>query len=232
MAFLSLAPIVALGWRAASGGGFAQLSSWLGSAPWNSLSSSAIAATVIVGIGLIVGHAAARRLAGSGALDAAAVLAFVAPAAVLGVALIGFWNRAGLQWVYGSVAILVVGFVARYAVIGVRTIGSLIAQTPLHMEEAAAAAGAGFWRRMTRILLPLHARGIAFAWLLALVFCLRDLELSVLYYPPGGQPLTVRLFTLEANGPPSVVAGLAVVQVAMTAAVLGIGGLLLWRRTT
>jgi iron(III) transport system permease protein len=232
MAFLSLAPIVALVWHAASGGGFAQLSSWLGSAPWNSLSSSAIAATVIVGIGLIVGHAAARRLGGSGALDAAAVLAFVAPAAVLGVGLIGFWNRPGLQWLYGSAAILVVGFVARYAVIGVRTIGSLIAQTPLHMEEAAAAMGAGYWRRMTRILLPLHARGIAFAWLLALVFCLRDLELSVLYYPPGGQPLTVRLFTLEANGPPSVVAGLAVVQVAMTAAVLGIGGLLLWRRVT
>jgi iron(III) transport system permease protein len=60
---------------------------------------------------------------------------------------------------------------------------------------------------------------------------LRDLELSVLYYPPGGQPLTVRIFTLEANGPPSVVAALAVVHVAMTAAVLGIGGVLLKRRT-
>jgi iron(III) transport system permease protein len=231
MAFLALAPIVALGWQAVSGGGLARVGSWLGSAPGTSLASSSVAATVIVGVGLIVGHAAARRVRGSGALDAAAVLAFVAPAAVLGVGLIGLWNRRALQPVYGSAAMLVVGFVARYQVLGVRTIGSLIAQTPLHVEEAAAVAGAGFGRRLTRILLPLHARGIAFAWLLAMVFCLRDLELSVLYYPPGGQPLTVRIFTLEANGPPSVVAALAVVHVAMTAAVLGIGGVLLKRRT-
>jgi len=231
-ALLSVAPIAALAWRALSGGGLAEAGRWMGRAPWNSLSSSAVAATAIVGIGLVVGHATARRLRGAAALDSAAVLAFVAPAAVLGIGLISLWNRPALQWVYGSTGILVVGYVARYAVIGVRTIGSLIAQTPLHVEEAAAAAGAGFWRRLTRILLPLHARGVGFAWLLALVFCLRDLELAVLYYPPGGEPLTVRLFTLEANGPESVVAALAVVQVTMTAAVLGAGGFLLRRRAT
>ena len=177
-----------------------------------------------------MGHAAARRLRGAAALDAAAVLAFVAPAPVLGVGLIGLWNRPALQWLYGSAAILVVGYVARYAIVGVRTIGTLVAQTPLQLEEAAAAAGAGYWRRLTRVLLPLHARGIGFAWLLALVFCLRDLELSVLYYPAGGEPLTVRLFTLEANGPEPVVAALAVLQAAITAAALAIGGLLLVRR--
>jgi iron(III) transport system permease protein len=119
--------------------------------------------------------------------------------------------------------------VARYAVIGVRTIGALVAQTPVHLEEAAATAGAGFARRLSRILVPLHARGVGFAWLLALVFCLRDLELAALYYPAGGEPLTVRIFTLEANGPEPVVAALAVVHVAMTAAVLGVGGWLLRR---
>jgi iron(III) transport system permease protein len=76
-----------------------------------------------------------------------------------------------------------------------------------------------------------NARGVAFAWLLALVFCLRDLESAVLFYPPGGEPLTVRLFTLEANGPTAVVAALAVTQIAMTAAALAFGAILLrrWR---
>jgi iron(III) transport system permease protein len=59
------------------------------------------------------------------------------------------------------------------------------------------------------------------------VFCLRDLESAVLFYPPGGEPLTVRLFTLEANGPTAVVAALAVTQVAMTAVALGLGAILL-----
>jgi iron(III) transport system permease protein len=231
-ALLSAAPIAALAWRAASGNGVAEAGRWMGRAPWNSLSSSAVAATAIVGMGLVIGHAAARRLRGAAVLDGVAVLAFVAPAALLGIGMIGLWNRPGLQWVYASSGILVVGYVARYAVVGVRTIGSLVAQTPSHVEEAAAAVGAGFWRRLTRILLPLHARGIGFAWLLALVFCLRDLELPVLYYPPGGEPLTVRLFTLEANGPEPVVAALALVHVTMTAAVLAAGGLLLGRRAT
>lgn len=230
-ALVALAPIVSLGWRAASGGGLAQVGSRLGRAPWLSVSTSAIAATLIILVGVIVGHAAARRRPGAQALDGVAVLAFLAPAAVLGVGLIGLWNRPSLRSIYGSAAILVLGLLARYTVIGVRTVGALVAQAPVHLEEAAAAAGAGFWRRLTRIVLPLQARGVACAWLLAVVFCLRDLELSVLYYPPGGQTLTVRLFTLEANAPTSEVAAIAIVQVALTATVLGIGGLLLRRGT-
>ena len=79
-------------------------------------------------------------------------------------------------------------------------------------------------------MLPVHLRGVVFAWLLALVFCLRDLETVVLFYPPGREPLTVRIFTLEANGPPGVVAGLSLLHVAITAAALAVGGLLLRRR--
>jgi iron(III) transport system permease protein len=227
VALVSVAPVAALAWRAFSRGGFAAVGPWLGASPWHSLLPSVAAATLIVGIGLVVGHAAARRSRGAAALDAAAVLSFLAPAALLGVGVIALWNRPALDWIYGSAGILVVGYVARYAVIGVRTIGMLVAQTPVQLEEAAAAVGAGFVRRLSRILLPLHSRGVGFAWLLALVFCLRDLELPVSYYPPGVQPLTVRIFTLEANGPEAVVAALATVHVGLTAAVV-VSGLLLW----
>jgi iron(III) transport system permease protein len=79
------------------------------------------------------------------------------------------------------------------------------------------------------VVLPLHARGIGLAWLLAFVLCLRDLDLPVLYYPAGGEPLTVRIFTLEANAPETVVAALAVTHVALTAAVVAAGGWLLRR---
>jgi len=109
----------------------------------------------------------------------------------------------------------------------VRAVSSVVLQSPLDLEESAAVAGAPFLRRLSRIILPLNLRGVVGGWLLALVFCLRDLETAVLFYPAGREPLTVRLFTLEANGPPSVVAALAVVQVALTAAVLALGALAL-----
>ncbi len=225
-------PLGALVLRAWRGGGFVKLPEWIGQAPWTSLGTAAVAATVIAAVGLVLGHGAARRLRGASTLDALAVLAFVMPASVLGVGLIAVWNRPATHLLYGSVAILVIGYTARYAVVGIRAVASVVLQNPVHLEEAAAASGAHYARRLIRIILPVNARGVAAGWLLAMVFCLRDFEMAVLYYPPGREPLPVRIFTLEANGAPPVVAALAVAHVLITALVLAVGVLLLPRRRT
>ncbi len=125
---------------------------------------------------------------------------------------------------------MVVGYVARYAVVGARVIGVAVAGASPHLEDAAALAGAGYARRLTRIVAPIHARPLGFVFLLTLVFCLRDLETAALYYPPGGETLPVRIFTLEANGPPAVVAGLATLHVLVTVAVVVAGLALVGRR--
>lgn len=231
MAIISAAPLVALAIRAAGrGGGVGTVLEWARQAPWNGLISAAAAATGIALVSLVVGHAAARGTRGGAALDALSILAFVTPASVLGVGIIAVWNRPSTQLVYGTLGILTVGFMARYFAVGIRVVACSVTQSPLHLEEAAAACGARFARRLARIVLPLHLRGVAFTWLLAMVFCLRDLETAVLFYPPGREPLTVRIFTLEANGPEPVVAGLALLHVAITAAVLALGGFLVLRR--
>lgn len=230
VALISIVPILSLAIRAARGDGFRAAVEWVRLAPINGLIAATAAASIILFAGVIIGHALARRSKAARWLDALAVLAFVTPASVLGVGIIAVWNRAATQLVYGTLAILVVGFVARYAVIGVRVFASVVAQMPVHLEAAAAAAGASYCRRLVRIVLPLGARGAVFAWLLTVVFCLRDLETAVLFYPPGREPLTVRIFTLEANGPESVVAALGVFHVVITAAVLTVGFLLLRRK--
>lgn len=229
-ALISIAPILSLGVRAARGGGFRVAAEWVRFAPINGLIAATTAASIILFAGVIIGHAVARRSIAARWFDALAVLAFVTPAAVLGVGIITVWNHPATRFIYGTLAILVVGFVARYSVVGVRVFASVVTQIPVHLETAAAAAGAGYCRRLTSIVLPLGARGAAFAWLLAVVFCLRDLETAVLFYPPGREPLTVRIFTLEANGPEAVVAALGVFHVGVTAAVLAVGFLLLRRK--
>jgi iron(III) transport system permease protein len=229
LALLAVTPLLALTWRALKGNGFAQVPAWIGNSLTNSLVESALAATLVTVIGLIVGWAIARKKPGARFLDAIAVLAFVTPAAVLGVGLIAAWNRPATQLVYSSLAILVFGFTARYGVIGVRTIASSIVQSSPRLEETAAAYGAGFTRRLMRVIVPLHVSGVGAAWLLTMVFCLRDLETAVLFYPAGLEPLTVRIFTLEANGPEAVVAALSLIHVAVTAAVLALGGWFLHR---
>jgi iron(III) transport system permease protein len=233
VALVSAAPIAALVLRSGGqGGGIGEVLEWARQAPLHGLLAAAAAATGIAFVGFVVGHASARGLRGGSALDALATLAFLTPAAVLGVGLIALWNRPETQFVYGTLAILVLGYLARYFVVGIRVAACAVTQSPVHLEEAAASVGAHFGRRFFRILLPLHARGVAFAWLLAMVFCLRDLETAVLFYPPGWEPLTVRIFTLEANGPQPLVAGLALLHTAITAAVVALGALLLRPRRT
>jgi iron(III) transport system permease protein len=149
---------------------------------------------------------------------------------LLGVGLIAVWNRPETRFVYATLAIVVVGYVARYSIVGLRTVGSAIAQTSPAFEEAAAVAGASYLKRLFLIVVPISARGLGVTALLAFVFCLRDLETAVLYYPPGGEPLPVRILTLEANGQEPVVAALAVVHVLVTAAAVTAGGALLGAR--
>lgn len=225
-ASVALAPIAALGWKAAAGGGFGEIPAWLARSHWNSLATAGAAAAVATVLGVVMGHALIRARRVAGAVDALLFAAFLSPAAVLGLGIMAAWNRPATAWVYGTLAILVVAGVARYGILALRAAAVAFGQTSSAVEDAARTAGAGYLRRLSRIVLPIHRRGLSAAFLLTFVFCLRDLETAVLFYPPGGEPLTVRVFTLEANGPAGVVAALALVQVLIAAAVLTAGGLL------
>jgi iron(III) transport system permease protein len=161
-------------------------------------------------------------------IDALATLSFVTPAALLGIGLISVWNHPLTSWLYGTVA-------------SWSSAGALLRRPPLahdglgvaltgQLRRRRACAGARFLRVLVFIVTPLQRRALAVGWLFALAFCLRDLETAVMYYPPGREPLAVRVFTLEANGPVAVVAALALVQVLFSAGFAAAGALLMRQR--
>src|SRR5207244_2792327 len=190
-AALAVAPIAALAARAGREGWDA-VPVWVGGSVGNSLLAAGAGATIIAAVGGVLGRAIARGRPWGAALDAVAVLGFVTPATVLGVGLIAVWNRPATRAVYGTLAIVVLGYVARYAAIGARTIAVAIAQGSPHLEEAAQAVGGSYVRRLLGIVVPVHARGVVAAWLLALVFCLRDLETTVLGPSAAGKTTALR----------------------------------------
>jgi iron(III) transport system permease protein len=223
----SVLPIAALALRALRGDGFRQAWAWLGTSPLNSLIIAGIAAVMTIGIGFVLGHDLARNRSGASLIDSVLMLAFFLPSAVLAIGLIAAWNRPATRTLYDSLAIVILGFVSRYAAVSARTFGTTVMQSAPSYEEAAMLAGAGYARRLWRIVIPMHRRGAVAAVLFTAVFCLRDLETAVSLYPPGGEPLTVRIFTLEANGPEAIVAALAIFHVGLTAVVLFLGGIAL-----
>jgi iron(III) transport system permease protein len=193
-----------------------------------SLWTAAAAATVIVGVGVLLAYLIERTGGGRrNVVDTVLLLLFAVPGTVLGVALIQTWNRPGLTYVYASVAMILIGFVAHYAPLATRLIGVSLQAIPMSLEEAARVGAGVRWTRMIRhVLLPILAPGLATTWALAFIFCLRDLDLAMTIHPPGIETLPIRLYTIMANTPGSVTAAFAIIMIGLTMAcglVLGVG---------
>jgi iron(III) transport system permease protein len=227
-ALFSLTPIAALVATSVLDAGSADLRYWMAEAPYNSLASSAAAAVITLGFAVVLGGELFRRARWGVWSDALAMLAFLMPASILGIGLIGIWNRPATSWLYGSLGIVVIGFVARYSAVALRTYAAVLVQVPASLDDAARVAGVSYIGRLA-LLLRMTSRGAVGTFLITLLFALRDVETAILYYPPGGQPLTVRIFTLEANGPPAVVSALAALHVGLTWVAVASGALLIRR---
>lgn len=221
-AAMSSVPLAALAGHVVASGDVSEVLGWIGDAPLNSLRSSSLAAVVTTGVALVIGHASARGQRAAVWLDGLAMWAFMLPSSIIGVGIVQVWNRPATAWLYTSFGILVVGFVARYSAVAIRTFAASVAQVPASLEDAARTVGAGYVRRLG-LVAGLGRGGLVATFVLGWIFALRDLELAALFYPPGGEPLTVRIFTLEANGPRAVISALALLHVGITFAVVGLG---------
>ncbi len=198
-------------------GGWSDALRHLGGSLWRSLAYAGIGATLLTLLGFLAGYLIqTRALPVWRALDSLTLFLFALPGTVVGIGLIALWNHPRTQLVYATPAIVILGYLARYMVLTSRVTVSQLEQIPASMEEAARIAGASWPRRLLSIVLPLARRGLLAAWLIAFIFCLRDTDIGMLVYPPGQDTLPVRIFTLMANGAPSMIASLCLLMIATT----------------
>ena len=185
-----------------------------GSAIANSLRLATIGATVVVGLAVWLGYARARARRRFGQIaDIVFVVAFAVPSTIVGVGLIGLWNRPGVVGaLYGTDVMLILGYLARFVPVAALAIAATIHYVPESHEEAAAVSGAGWLRTMAGIVLPQVRLGLLIAWVIAFVLAFGELGVSILVAPPGEATLPIRIYTIIANTPPSHVAALALLQ--------------------
>ena len=226
-AALGVLPVLVLAVVAVRGTTVSELLAWVGTAPRASLGLASTVATCVLALASVLALAVRDRPRLGTWIDGAAWLGFLIPPAVLAIGTMVVWNRPSTQWLYGSPAILVLVLAARYAALGHRTVLAGVRSLAPSYGEAARTSGASYWRALRGVHWPLLLPSLVGSWLLVFAFCLRDIETAALLYPPGSEPLTVRLFTLDANGPPAVVAGLAVVQALLTVVPLALA-MLIW----
>ena len=119
------------------------------------------------------------------------------PSVVIALALIMTMSgRFGIN-IYNTMAILVVAYMIKYMLMGMRTVVSAISQISPSLEEAAQISGAGWLRRMKDVVLPLTAPSVVAGWFLILMPCFYELTMSNLLYSDNTKTLGVELYLYQ-----------------------------------
>jgi iron(III) transport system permease protein len=160
------------------------------------LASSGAVLTLLLAIAIAV---AARR---SGAAGKAALLSagvgYAAPGAVIALSALsvfGLAREAG--WVGGfgaglAIAALLWTYAARFAAAGVQPIDAGLARLSKGLDASARTLGAGPWRRLLRVDLPIAAPSLAAAALILFVEILKEMPATMLLRPFNFDTLAVK----------------------------------------
>lgn len=162
------------------------------------------------------------RIAGRGALEGLTFLPWAFPSTAFAIGLLWAYVRIPLP-IYGTLWILLIGYVSRFLPYGLRAMTSTIVQIHREMEEAAWTSGAGFWTTFRGILLPLMRPGFIAGWILLATIFMREFSLSLFLYTPSSEPVGPLLYYMWLDGQTGAVGALgilvSVVSAVMIAAV-------------
>ena len=141
-------------------------------------------------------------------LAIACILLFVRPLPLIDLAL------------YGTLGLIFVAYLARFLVVCLKPVSASLAQLDPSLEEAAQLAGAGPWRRLITILLPLMAPSLFAGGLLVFLLAVNELTVSALLWSAGNETLGVLIFNLDEGGESVLAAAVSVLVVIMVATLM------------
>ena len=182
------------------------------SALGNSLVLAVAAATLALLLGGLVVILARRRW--SAVVPAIATVTFAVPGSTLAVAILLAYGG----WLRDTLLLILVAYLAKLWVLGLRPLASSADRLPPELLFAARASGAGPLSAFRTVVLPIFRPVAAAAWLLVFIFALHELTMSSLLYGPGSSTLAVAVLNLQQLGDPTVTAALAVLLTALVLA--------------
>jgi len=182
---------------------------------WNSVRLSAITALAAAAIGVMLAYGV--RLSSSRFIRNAAEVAtvgYAVPGAVLAVGImipLGAMDNAldaasrqlfgiplGLV-LSGTAMALVVGYTARFMALSYRTVDASLSKVTTNMEGASRTLGAGPWRTLTRLHLPLIRPSLLTAALLVFVDTMKELPLTLILRPFNFETLATFVYQYASD---------------------------------
>lgn len=181
-----------------------------------SLYIAALSALIMTFLSLIMAYYLERaRGLTRGFLNFITQVPFGIPSIVLGIGLIKVWNRPGLDWVYGTSIILVLGYITAYSPFVIRILMSKIKQIGPELEEVAIMAGKGWFIVFAKIIFTMSLPTLIVGFLAGFVLSLGNLGTSLLIVSPGKSTIPVNVYNLFHYGAEDMVFSLNLILIMM-----------------
>lgn len=194
----------------------------------NSLWMAAVATAAAVGVAVWAGQLVVRRKVALGrAIETLLALPWAVPGTVLAIGLATLFSVRSPwtgRWVLvGTLAILPLAYFVRNLPLTGRAVLAGFRQLDPSLDEAAQSLGAGRWRRLWRVTLPLLKPALAAGGALAFVTALGDFVTSILLYTYETRPISWEILESLRLNNIGVAAAFGVVLMVVSAAALGVG---------
>ena len=164
----------------------------------NSLISASAAATLGVFISCVMAWLLTRTKAkGRKIPDYLITIGSSSPSVVIALALImTMTGKFGIN-IYNTLLIMIIAYVIKYLLMGMRTIVSAMSQIHPSLEEASTISGASWFKTFTKITLPLIAPSVVAGWFLIFMPSFYELTMSTLLYSTDTKTIGYELFTYQ-----------------------------------
>ncbi|MFF5986240.1 ABC transporter permease [Prauserella flavalba] len=166
----------------------------------NSVLVAVVSAALGTVLAFLVGYTVYRTKAKArGALEGVSMVPLAIPAIVLGMGLLWTWLVMPVP-LYGTLAVLMIAFIAVQMPQGLRGIASSIQSTERDLEDNAVLHGARRSRAVLSITVPLMRVGIASTFLMLLMLSMRELTVPLFLYTSDTHILSITIFDQFENG--------------------------------
>lgn len=139
------------------------------------------------------------KAVGRSVIEALTFIPWAFPGTALAIGLLWTYVYIPLP-IYGTLWILMIGYITRFLPYGLRTMTGTIVQLHDDLQQASMVCGASFLTTFRRILLPLLRPGFIAGWILLASIYLREFSTSVFLYSPGSEPLGPLLYHFYVDG--------------------------------
>ena len=172
----------------------------MGTTIWNTIRICGSSLILIIVIAILIAYLTVRRKNLINAvIDSLSMVPYVIPGAVVGISMILAFNNKVIPLV-GTTTIMIVAMCVRRIPYTIRSSVAILSQIPLSIDEAAESLGAGKFKTLCKITVPMMFNGIFAGAIMSWVTLITELSSSLLLYSFRTQTLNVAVYKAVSNG--------------------------------